>query len=471
MNRRTTLAAAGSVLILLLTGLLVVGSPAQGTELGASSAGVAAAAPAAGATAAKPKKDRYVPKRGPMFNDPFGKLPRKNKLANHLKEAIAHAKKHSVIRIAVYSFNRQDLYNSLVSACRRKVAVQIVVNDNIITPQIRNMRRYLGTKIRPKFDDACHPRNPKKQKRAYKNPSFLVVCSWSCRYKNGIGNQHIKAYLFSRTGAAKHVVMFGSNNMATYAAYIHWNDLYTVVDNKQMYLDWSEIFRQLSKDKRVKQPFESFIEGPYVTEFAPKDGARRKKDPVAQRLANIDCKAPPGYGTKGHTEIRVTMYAWVHSRGIYLAQQMAKLARKGCRVKTILSSPGAYVVGTLRAAGVQMRSADLNLDHDDETGFDETPWEKFTHEKWMSVDGVYAGQPVKWVWTGSENWANKSYFNDEVTVQIPYARTWRKYNKHFNYVWSKHTRPVGRRYARELAAFWERRREMQAAGLEVSPLQ
>jgi hypothetical protein len=82
----------------------------------------------------------------------------------------------------------------------------------------------------------------------------------------------------------------------------------------------------------------------------------------------------------------------------------------------------------------------------------------------MTVDGTYAGAPAKVLWTGSENWANKSFWNDELTVQIPFAKAVRTYKKHFDYVWKSHTRRVGRQYARELDRFWARQRELRRLG-------
>ena len=87
-----------------------------------------------------------------------------------------------------------------------------------------------------------------------------------------------------------------------------------------------------------------------------------------------------------------------------------------------------------------MRSADLDTDHNIQTGFDDTPWEHFTHEKWMSLNGVYAAAPMRVVWTGSENWSDKSEVNDEVTITIPRAGAHEAYARHFESLWRHNTR-------------------------------
>lgn len=87
-----------------------------------------------------------------------------------------------------------------------------------------------------------------------------------------------------------------------------------------------------------------------------------------------------------------------------------------------------------------MRSADLDLDGDPESGFGETAWERFTHEKWMALNGHWDGRDQRIVWTGSENWSDKSLINDEVTLQIPKTGAHRAYAQHFDYLWNFRTR-------------------------------
>jgi len=90
----------------------------------------------------------------------------------------------------------------------------------------------------------------------------------------------------------------------------------------------------------------------------------------------------------------------------------------------ILSQPSKDVKRTLTGGGIPIRSADLDLDNNESTGFGETRWEKFTHEKWMTLNGGWNGQQQKIVWTGSENWSGLSFLNDEVTLKIPRGDVW-----------------------------------------------
>lgn len=381
----------------------------------------------------------YTPEQGSAFNNPRGKFDARNRLAEKLRNTIDSAPRHSVIRIAVYSFDRRDLGDALVAACDRHVAVQIVINDNWISGQVKRLQRRLGTNIDPRWDDRCNPReepvDPLSTSEPYPEPSFLKVCYRSCRL-GGPGNQHMKIYMFSQAGNATNLIMVGSNNMTHYAAYTHWNDMFTVQGQADMFAAYSAVYRQLAEDRKVAQPYVVIPSGDLTTEFGPLQDVPRSQDPVARRLAGISCRAIGGTGSKGHTVLRIAMYAWSGDRGRYLAGRVADLRRKGCVVKAILSGARGDVKRTLRRGGVRMRSADLDLDDDKETGFGETPWEHFTHEKWMALNGTWNGAPYRGVWTGSENWSNKSLHNDEITLQISRGSAHRAYARHFEALWS-----------------------------------
>jgi phosphatidylserine/phosphatidylglycerophosphate/cardiolipin synthase-like enzyme len=58
----------------------------------------------------------------------------------------------------------------------------------------------------------------------------------------------------------------------------------------------------------------------------------------------------------------------------------------------------------------------------------------------MSLNGTYAGAPLRVVWTGSENWSDKSEVNDEVTVTIPRRGAHQVYANHFERLWKRNTR-------------------------------
>jgi hypothetical protein len=356
-----------------------------------------------------------------------------------VRKTIDSVPRNGVIRIAVYSYNRRDIGDALIRACRRHVSVQLVLNDNAIGAEAHRMIRFLGRDIHPRYRDRCHPRRYGPKRKPYPVPSFFKVCRGACRLGSERSNQHSKFYLYSATGNGKPVVMFGSNNLMSFAANVHWNDLYTVVGNQKMFDDFSAIFAEMAQDRWRKHPYVAVRDGKYAVEFGSDPRARGSRDHIYQRLGKVGCRASAGYGDRGHTAIRIMMYGWVSGRGLLLARKVAELSRAGCRVRVLVSGAGRRVHHVLHRSGVAIRRSALDLDDDPLTGFDETGWEVFSHEKWMSLSGTWAGHAFKGVWTGSENWSDVSRFNDEVTVQVPFASALSAYNRHFETVWTRYS--------------------------------
>jgi len=394
-------------------------------------------------------KARYTPASGALMNVPMGTKAEKHRLAVKLRKSIWATPKGSVIRIAVYSFDRKELGDALAAACDRGVAVQIVINDNWISRQVKRMQRKLGTSTEPRFNDRCRPidkpetEEEQAEALASMTPSFMKVCYQACRMY-GAGNQHMKIFMFSRSGDARRVIMVGSNNMTYYAARTHWNDMFTLRAGKRMWADYSRIIAELAEDRPATPRYLKLQHGDFTTEFGALEGASRAQDPVGKRLDRVRCRALGGTGVNGRTLIRISMYAWVGDRGKFLARKVAGLSNKGCVVRAILSQPAKRVKQILRASGVKMRTADLDTDEDPETGFGETRWEHFTHEKWMALNGTWGGQGRRIVWTGSENWSNKSLQNDEVTLGVDRAGAHNAYARHFDAMWRNpyRTRPL-----------------------------
>jgi phosphatidylserine/phosphatidylglycerophosphate/cardiolipin synthase-like enzyme len=98
------------------------------------------------------------------------------------------------------------------------------------------------------------------------------------------------------------------------------------------------------------------------------------------------------------------------------------------------------VIHKLRHAGVLVRSADLDLDNDPTDGFGGNGFERFTHEKYMILSGGYGSTSSRIVWTGSENWSDKSPKNDEVNVRIPRNGAYHRYRDNFNWIWAHGSR-------------------------------
>jgi hypothetical protein len=380
-----------------------------------------------------------VPTADVLFNDPTGDEVAQDRIADHVRRAIDATPAHGTIRMAAYSFDRPDIADALERACsRRQVTVQLVLNDNFVSAPVRRLRRLIGPDA-ASSTGACHARG--ESRGTTTEPSFVTVCHASCRLGDR-GNQHMKVYLFSGGAGSARAVMLGSANLTGYAAGVHWNDLVTLTGSQQLYDDYSRVFAELASDRQVEVPAVDVTHGDVTTSVPSGRPADAGGDAVAQRLEKVGCRALPGSGVAGRTVVRISMYGWRGERGADLARRVARLRHQGCRVQALVSAAGPDVVETLVAAGVRVRSASLDVDDDVATGFEDSGWEHFVHEKWMSVDGTWGGSPTRAVWTGSENWSDVSFLNDELVVMIPRASVHDAYVEHFDDVWGDHSKPV-----------------------------
>jgi hypothetical protein len=229
--------------------------------------------------------------------------------------------------------------------------------------------------------------------------------------------------------------------MTNAAAVVHYNDLYTVDDVPDMHSLYLKEFDQLKLDKAVAKPYLTGTTGIYRTLFYPHPDTTVASDPVMRRLNAVRCKATGGTGVNGHTVIRIAMYGWNGTRGKYIADKVASLQKKGCNIDVILGKGGHVVSGTLRRAGVGVRTADVDLNGDGVL-------DHFTHEKWMALSGTFQQQATRSVWTGSENWSQLAPHNDEVIVRVPVASAYNAYLQNFNMIWNGHSHTTGARYGR-----------------------
>ncbi len=147
------------------------------------------------------------------------------------------------------------------------------------------------------------------------------------------------------------------------------------------------------------------------------------------RLRAVRCnhvRSPAGIG--GHTMIRINMYGWNGTRGVYLAREAAKLSRAGCNIKVVETHGGGRVVRILEHSGVVVKTPDKDRNNNGTVDL-------YTHEKWMILSGRYHGGTGWHVWTGSQNWSDRSLNGDEVTMHIPRRGVFWAYRQHFQFLW------------------------------------
>jgi phosphatidylserine/phosphatidylglycerophosphate/cardiolipin synthase-like enzyme len=378
-----------------------------------------------------------VPPTGVIINNPLGSLDQRRRVITRVRDGINHTRKGQTIMFATYDFDRKDLADALIRAHRRGVNVQMVLNDNFQTPQEFRLQGIMGKNVN--------------------KSSFVKFCTGSCRAKRG--NLHMKMYAFTGTGAATDVIMDSSANLTNAAPSHQWNDEVTIVGNHRLFQAWTKVFNQLKRDKPVVHRRITYTSRSLDVAFhrtatgatvaAPVDSGRTvvtrvgraqtgAKDPVMAELNKIGCKTGGKYGTDGHTTVRLMEYAWYGARGIPLARKVASLARQGCNVRAIMSHSDKSVENILGSAHIPMRDATWWYGEKLSTDGHTITYgsRQYSHLKVLAINGRYGKKNMRTVFTGSENWDNVSYLNDEVTLQLVGDSTYYPYLNMFNHQWT-----------------------------------
>jgi phosphatidylserine/phosphatidylglycerophosphate/cardiolipin synthase-like enzyme len=373
------------------------------------------------AASGKPKPPpKWQPAEGGFFN-----VPRHGAkqwiLHQHIVAAIDHARPHSFIRIALFSFDRKYVASKLIKAHARGVHVQVLLNDHQVTPAQRMLHRALGTNRFKK--------------------SFAYECSHGCRSRGE--NLHTKFYLFSHTGTAHHTVMTGSVNLTGNSAMNQYNDLWVRNNTRGLTRAFRLLFKQMRRDKPAHPAYlVQNIGTHYQLQATPYPNPGPQHDPIITILNRVHClHAAKGTGNAlHHTVVRVIMHAWNDARGTYLAQKIRQLFAQGCDVKLMYGFAGAQVrhtfaTGTSRGyIPVHTTGMDTNDD-----GF----LDLYTHQKELLISGNYGlNRGTKMVVTGSSNWNIDGVRGDEEIFLIKKNLAYAAYIKDFQTMWDKFSKLV-----------------------------
>ncbi len=396
------MAALGIALVL---GLLATTGSAPAEAGAGSTAGLSMAR-----SAPSPTPDHYTPVTGAKFNNPLGDEHAQRRLFAHIIRTINSVPAREVIRFAVFSFADKATADALLAAYRRGVRVKLIFSGGEVYPPMTRMQRALGTDR--------------------KASSFAILCDHSCR---GTGGQmHAKFFQFSAAGGARNITMVGSNNLTNHNAEEQWSDLYTVANGQHFYDAFKPWFRQLKRDRPVRDPYVTENAGLNKVDITPVD-LSTDEDPVLRSLDNVTCQTregdiDPDSETPDElvaTRLLIAAHAWNGERGKRVAQAVAGLAREGCRVKVF------YGIGVGPAVRNILESAGATLRNGTHKGI-------YTHEKLMIVRGNFAGHPdTVRVWTGSHNWSSRALGRDDLIVQIFRQDIGEKYVVGFRKMWRK----------------------------------
>lgn len=377
-----------------------------------------------GASPASATKDNFIPSGGPTFNDPYGSPAQVRAIISELNRTIDSVPKGGKIRVASWNLRSHNIGAALIRAHRRGVSVQVVMDRHNWNPNNPNVDAQ-------RVAQAFKGKKNKKRKKGMK--SWVKRCKGSCRGTSGIA--HSKFFLFDKvrgkknkkTGkrnVAKHVMMYGSYNATELGATIQWNDQFTFKGQKKRYQLFNKVFKQMSRDKPLKQGFQKFNNAKGATHFYPHTGKGTKGDPVMKIFNKVRCTG--ANTTNGRTRIRIAQTAMHGDRGLRLARRIAQLHNQGCDIRVVYAMFGTRVVGILRTAGVPLTH--LAWDSNEDGIYD-----RYLHAKSMTIVGHYNGKPgARVTWNGSANWTQTAINSDEVVGVIRRPKVTRKYSRWIN---------------------------------------
>jgi hypothetical protein len=327
---------------------------------------------------------------------------------------------NGTIRMATWSFDDWEIAHALVAARKRGVSVQVIAakGRNKAHGAWRWLRKKLGQKL-------YRPGYPQTRETV----SFARACRGACRGPGGTA--HSKYFLFTNVGV-RHAptVTFQTSMNLTYMAWqSQWNQA-QVTHSRYVYADYLGIFRQSRAGRPVAQPYHVKVLGPVVDYFFPRPRATPSEDPAMQVLDSTICRGATTPG--GKTRIRVNQYAIYGERGVWLAKRLRALWKAGCDVAIIYSVSSRPVLSILRnptgRGPIPMRQSVVT----DSWG----TFLKYNHSKWMTIVGAWGGKTASYVtFSGSANWANLAFGDDEQMQRINSPREALRYNENFKRTW------------------------------------
>lgn len=331
----------------------------------------------------------FVPVAGPVFGDPTAPT---NEIITRLMDNIANTPAGATIQIVGYSFSMTKVATALLDAHARGVNVQVVMDGHSrVWAPAKRMVPVLGTDVA--------------------QPSFFVLTRGSARGTGGVTHQ--KSWTFSQVGDTPYVVMVGSTNLTGYGTEVQYSDNYVYTGRADVYGVYASLFEQQKLDVPVVDPYREVPFGSGSASFFPRPGTDATTDPAVLRIQALPATAG--------TTVRVAQFAWYGNRGLWLAQALAALKTGGATVTVVAGeSVSKAVRSTLTAVGIPIYSGMY-------------PQGKRIHTKLMLASWWDGARSHRSIWTGSDNWADESFRNEDDVLQIvDDVPGYRKYVRFFN---------------------------------------
>jgi phosphatidylserine/phosphatidylglycerophosphate/cardiolipin synthase-like enzyme len=366
----------------------------------------------------------YTPKNGVVFNNPAKSRAQERRIQTTLDNAVSATPGGEIISIVMYLFNDNSMLNRLISAHKRGVRVQVIVDDGGNSAQVKKLRKALAVKTK------------------YNNYSFVKMCKRGCMSNYPYSTVHGKVYAFSKVGTTRNVSIIASANPHGVNIYNSWNNSHTIANNAVVYTAMRKYFLDMLKDNvnhsygnQFKSPgtdrYGNLNSGKYQISFYPRRPARIAYLDV---LNNVSCRTASNMGSKGRTVVRMGMWGFTNPR-MDVAKRLWALHNAGCKVDVTLNRGRAsrtimrQLVKKSKKYG-QMRLEDAWRDKNrNDYG------ELYIHHKALIVNGRVYGKNQRVVWTGSQNLtSNGSLYNDDMILRIVDSGTYFAYSKNFSYI-------------------------------------
>jgi hypothetical protein len=361
-----------------------------------------------------------------VFNNPTDTNPqsptRRTAISDELIALIGKAEAPSTIKIAAYAINHEGIKNALLDAYRRNVGVQIVKDPN--TDQGEYGVRWAQLKTALKSDTT--------------KKSWAITCQDSgtgggCLVEKANNKMHNKFALFEING--KKVVFQSSANLNYSSGDGAWNNAITIVNNDNLYGQYSTYFNLLKSKNYANNAWKAFnpeaFPGGSAVQFFPQEGRPHSpiEDPIEDILRKVDCTRVNSDGTRA-TRIRVAMAVFTRTNLWRRLATMDPLTGKGCDIEVVYEPNSKYQLPT-NMGGVKTIAWPGPL--------------ATMHSKYMAIDGYFLvkkvvdGQVVTTsergyqAWTGSHNYTLSAlWYNDEALVGVRYPPYVEKYFQNFD---------------------------------------
>jgi hypothetical protein len=375
----------------------------------------------------------YTLHTGPLFNNPYVKSQQYAILDDNVA-AIKNTPRGAIIHVAMWAFDYKWATNALIDAHKRGVDVRIIFDGIVLkfpnsTREYNRLKAVLGTNINAR--------------------SYVKLCMGGCMSSNSM--MHAKYMTISKLGLqrtiATKVVMSGSGNISYGAATLSFNEQYTLQGNDAIYNGYVKYFNDMKVDRDRTNYAMTVTTPKYKAYFAPEAWNEKVPDTVEQIFKNVRCTgAAPGYGSKGRTLVKVSIFSWSAER-VNLARQLWTLNNWGCDVQVIYGSRSRMdpaVVSALLKPGSKGGGVKLYVSNTQNPG-DPTGKERiFLHHKVFMINGNYLGNTrSKIVFTGSGNfdWTSLRTANEQ-TLKIIDDTHYGLYARNFYIIRDNYSQPI-----------------------------